>query len=357
MVQDPLLGRLAGRLGPGRPFAALVGAAGLCLGMLGLFVIEPPTAPLWWMVICLTVLFTSFSFLTILLYARGITQAEALGPRGHVRLAGWRETGALTGVSLAAVAPFLIGRFTGMDPFTGFTLLFVGLGLLASVAMHPAWSGPIATASANWQDLLSDPEIRRLLVVALFNAAPVAVTSTLFLFFVEYRLGLPDLAGVYLLLFFVSAALSAPVWSWLSTRLSPRRVLIAGMLLSIAAFIGAYGLGTGQSTAFALICIASGAVLGADMVLLPAIFARRIGELGEDGGLAFGLWGFCTKFTLALAAATVLPLLEASGFAVGQANDAAALDRLSVLYALVPCGLKLVALGIFAARQTEKATA
>ncbi len=357
VVQDPLLGRLAESLESCRGLAALLGGAGLCLGMFGLFAMTPPIPALWWMAVCLTVLFSTFSFLTILFYARGVGQARELGERGHVRLAGWREFGTLSGVSLAAIAPFLVEKYTSWDPFVGFTLLFIALGITASLVMYPVWSGPAPDRSVNWTRLISDSEIRRLLVVALFNAAPVAVTSTLFLFFVEYRLGLPDLAGVFLLLFFVSAALSAPVWSMLATRFDTRSVLISGMVLSVIAFIGAYSLGEGQTLAFAIICLASGAALGADLTLLPAIFAKRLGDIGESGGVAFGLWGFCSKFTLALAAATVLPLLEASGFRVGGPNDATALAQLSVLYALVPCGLKLVALAVFVGRRPERVPA
>ena len=357
VVQDPLLGRLADSLQGSRGLAAAIGSLGLCLGMVGLFTVQPVLGPLWWLAICLTVMFTSFSFLTILFYSRGVGQAKELGARGHVRLAGWRETGTLTGVSIAAIAPFLVERFTDWDPFVGFTLLFIALGIAASLAMRPAWPGPAPSQKGDWTGILADSGIRRLLVVALFNAAPVAVTSTLFLFFVEYRLGEPDLAGVFLLLFFLAAAVSAPLWSWLSTRLDADMVLMGGMVLSILCFIGAYALGSGDLLAFGIICLASGAALGADLTLLPAIFAKRIDEIGENGSLAFGLWGFASKFTLALAAATVLPLLESAGFQVGGPNDEAALMRLSVLYALVPCGLKLVALLILAARRRERALA
>lgn len=357
VVQDPLLGRLADGLGRRRGMAAALGSLGLCLGMIGLFLVVPPVGPLWWLAICLTVMFTSFSFLTILFYARGVAQAKDLGARGHVRLAGWRESGTLIGVSLAAIAPFLVGRFTNWDPFVGFTACFIALGVVATIAMRPVWAGSLTVQQGNWRGIVADRDLRRLLIVALFNAAPVAVTSTLFLFFVEYRLGEPDLAGVYLLIFFLAAAISAPFWSWLSIRLDAEAVLMGGMILSILCFAGAYGLGHGDLLAFGLICLASGAALGADMTLLPAIFAKRISDIGENGSLAFGLWGFASKFTLALAAATVLPLLDSAGFRVGESNDETALARLSLLYALVPCGLKLVALTIMATRRRRCVTA
>jgi GPH family glycoside/pentoside/hexuronide:cation symporter len=48
---------------------------------------------------------------------------------------------------------------------------------------------------------------------------------------------------------------------------------------------------------------------------------------------------------------TLLPLLQASGFSSGATNPVEALTMLSVLYALVPCVLKLIAIGLLAATQ------
>jgi len=121
------------------------------------------------------------------------------------------------------------------------------------------------------------------------------------------------------------------------------------MCLGIVSFGGALFLGAGDAGPFAVVCIASGAVLGADMTLLPAIFAARMGQISDAGGQAFGMWSFVSKFTLALAAVTLLPALEASGFQSGTENSAEALQMLSLLYALVPCGLKVLAIALLVA--------
>ena len=86
------------------------------------------------------------------------------------------------------------------------------------------------------------------------------------------------------------------------------------------------------------------------MTLLPAIFARRLAALATKGGeaVAFGLWSFVSKLSLAIAAGSLLPVLDAAGFRSGLANSPAALQTLSVLYALVPCALKLVAMAVLA---------
>ncbi|MGL5010255.1 MAG: MFS transporter, partial [Paracoccaceae bacterium] len=195
---------------------------------------------------------------------------------------------------------------------------------------------------------LADPLARRLLFIALLNAAPVAVSSALFVFFVQSRLGAPGAEGPLLLLFFISAAISTPFWSRAAARYGAKRILMAGMVLAILSFIWAATLGLGDAIPFAVICAAAGAALGADMTLLPAIFARRMAAIGQGGeASAFGLWAFMTKLSLALAA-TLLAVLEASGFQPGPDNPPSALLTLSILYALLPCALKLAAITLLA---------
>ena len=58
-------------------------------------------------------------------------------------------------------------------------------------------------------------------------------------------------------------------------------------------------------------------------------------------GQAFGVWSFCAKFTLAVAAAFVLPILDWAGFSTIEINTGKALWTLTLLYAGLPCILKL----------------
>jgi GPH family glycoside/pentoside/hexuronide:cation symporter len=86
-------------------------------------------------------------------------------------------------------------------------------------------------------------------------------------------------------------------------------------------------------------------VLGADLTLLPAMFATRLAEIAPNAAEGFGLWSFVSKFTLALAAVTLLPMLQSAGLQTsGQTNAAVALDLLVLLYAGVPCLLKVFAI-------------
>ena len=355
VVQDPFFGWLAEVTRPRRSIWVAGATAVLALSMLGLFAVTPPFAPLLWFAITLTGLFSAYSFLTILFYAQGVEKASVLGKNGHLKLAGWRETGSLIGVCLAAVAPVALIKATSL-PYAAFAAGFAVLALGAVVAMRNAWGNSsvvrapvdaptLQSAIALFRPALNDPIARRLLLLALINAAPVAVTSTLFLFFVESRIGLPGWEGAFLLLFFLSAAVTAAGWGRLGRIWGEKRVLILGMALAIGSFLWALTLETGQGVAFGVICGASGAALGADMVLLPALFARRLAVIGGEGA-GFGLWAFVSKLSLAIAAATLLPTLQWAGFTPGLQNSAQALSTLSLLYAALPCALKAIALGI-----------
>ncbi len=352
-VQDPVLGWLSERARSVRAASIVVAVLVMGLAMIGLFAVAPPVAPLLWFGLTLTALFTSFSFLTISFYARGVTKAGDLGPKGHVRLAAWRETGALIGVCIAAVAPTILAASTG-SPFALFAAGFFGLALLAAFAMRAEWPKTAKTQPSGVRDILRDRIALRLLLIALVNATPVAVTSTLFLFFVESRLDAPGWEGPLLLLFFLAAAASAPFWARAASRFGAKATLLFGMVLSIAGFGFAATLGAGDTLAVAAICLASGAALGADMTLLPAIFAGRMARTAPNAGQAFGLWSFVSKFTLAFAAVALLPLLEASGFRAGTDNPAAALAMLSYLYALLPCALKMIAIALLVATPIEE---
>jgi GPH family glycoside/pentoside/hexuronide:cation symporter len=354
VVQDPLLGRLSEVLRTRRGVSVLVGAAMMALAMLGLFAVTPPFAPLLWFALMLTLVFSAFSFLTINFYAQGVLKADTLGAQGHLQLARWRETGALIGVCVAAIAPVALGG--AMDrPFAGFAAGFAVLAVCAVLAMRGEWRGGEVVAGTGLRTVLGDTQARRLLLVALVNAAPVAVTSTLFLFFVESRLQAPGMEGVLLLLFFLSAAVSAPGWGWLAERHGAKRVLLSAMVLAIFAFGAAVTLGPGDWPLFAAICIASGATMGADLTLLPAIFARRMAVISPSAAEGFGLWSFVSKFTLAFAAVALLPALEQAGFdSRAETNPEAALQLLSLLYAGVPCILKLAAIALLATTTLEE---
>ena len=117
------------------------------------------------------------------------------------------------------------------------------------------------------------------------------------------------------------------------------------MVLSIAVFSWATQIGSGQTTAFLIICALSGVALGTDLALPGALLAGVIQNNGDSGkaeGAYFGWWNFAIKFNLALAAGLALPLLGVFGYAPGVRSPEA-LTALVMAYCVLPCVLKLAA--------------
>ncbi|WP_371169434.1 MFS transporter [Aliiroseovarius sp. 2305UL8-7] len=354
LVQDPLLGWAIDRWPRAQGLFAVLAALGLVIGFPILFSLAPGPQATIALVLVLVVLFSAYSLGMILLYGRSATLAKEPNDKELMTLAAYREGGMLAGVVIAAIAPgVFLALGSGGLGYPAYGLFLGAVAFVAVVLSFPIWRRtPILGDPLSFAALTKAGAIR-LLILALVNSMPVAITSTLFLFFVEDRLQLPGKAGPLLILFFLCAGLSVPFWTRLSQRLGPKTVLVVAMPLTIAGFVGAAFLAPGNLVGFAIICIASGAALGADMVVLPAMFSVVLTRAGLSASTAFGIWSFATKLGLALAAFTVLPVLERSGFQPGQSNTPQALETLNIAYAIVPCILKLCAFALVLALPTE----
>jgi len=245
-------------------------------------------------------------------------------------------------VVLAAVIPPLMGR-TGLC-ISFVVLLLLGVALLLKRSPRAAIMAK-PKPSAHWLMPLTQPRFRWLFVVYALNGIAAAVPATLFLFFVSDRLLLPTQAPMFLLLYFLSAALALPLWTRIASDLGESRTWLVAMLLAIIAFLWTAQLSAGALVPFAIICVLTGAALGADLALPPALLAGVIGRAGHGGeheGSYFGLWSWITKMNLALAAGIALPLLEWLGYTPGTTHTEA-LSALTLAYAVLPCVLKLCA--------------
>jgi glycoside/pentoside/hexuronide:cation symporter, GPH family len=347
LAQDPLIGWAIDRWPRLQTGFAMAAVAGLAIGFPLLFSLSPGPHVTAQLVAALVLLFSAYSLGTILLYGRSATLAERPAPQALLTLAAWREGGMLAGVILAALAPaVLVALGAEGQGYPAFGLLLGGLAVLTAVLSFRIWQRPVVMGESFSLSGLAHAGALRILVLALVNSLPVAITSTLFLFFVEDRLQLPGRAGGLLALFFLSAGLSVPVWTKISQRIGAKTTLMISMPLAIAGFAGAAYLAPGDYLGFAIICLAAGAALGSDTILLPTMFSVALTRAGLKASLAFGIWAFAGKLGLALAAFIVMPLLQWNGFVPGGVNSAQALFTLNIAYAVIPCVLKLAALAL-----------
>jgi Na+/melibiose symporter-like transporter len=348
-VLDPALGRMADALlrrGLAQAWwAAAVGSTLLALGFAALW--HPPrsgqAAMLAWLAATLLWSTLAYSAVTILHQAWAMRWGGSPGWRA--RITAWREGATLAGVVLASLLP----AWWGLDAAS----LCLVLGLVAGLAClrglrwgTTAGAGPDVArpGPSPWRDA----GFRWLLAVFMANGVAAAIPATLLPFYVADVLQAPHWQPWLLLCYFGAAALGLPLWARAVPRWGLAPCWRAGMLASVLAFAATPWLGAGDAPVFALVCLASGLALGADLALPGALLTGVIHHSGAGArgeGRYLGWWTCATKLNLALAAGLALPLLAASGYHSG-ATDPQGLRALAWLYGGLPCVLKLGAAAV-----------
>ena len=169
-AQDPLLGRMIDRFPAARSGFAAAAALGMGAGFALLFSLRPGTGVLLWLGAALVLVFTAYSLGSILFY--GQSTAFAATGEDLIRMAGFREAGALTGVILAAVAPGVLAAL-GMPGYSLFGLLLAAICLAVWFATRSLWHLPAVTGGSLSLPALrdaakdADVQVRRTALAAL----------------------------------------------------------------------------------------------------------------------------------------------------------------------------------------------
>lgn len=349
-LSDPLIGWACDRWA-WRQRMIVLALPLLALGLPALLA-PPASAGLIWLSGVLVLVSLGYSAASIAYNAWGAELGR--NPQERTRVVASREGFALTGVMLAAALPSLLAA----DTATGLARLgWLFLPLLATCA---AWTllGAARTQAPNadrapilagLSAALTYRPFVRLLATFAANGIAAAIPSATVLFFIADVLQAEHRAGSFLVLYFLAAAASLPLWVAIAHRTGKLRAWLGSMLLACVVFAWAALLGAGDLGAFTAVCVLSGIAFGADLALPPALLADLLARAPTPGqaraGAWFGWWNFVTKTNLALAAGLALPLLAWLGYMPGERSPAA-LDALRAVYALLPVALKCLAIAL-----------
>lgn len=356
-LTDPLIGWCADRF-THRRLSIAVGLPLLAFGVVGL--LSPPAqAGAVWLAVQVFVVTLGYSIVSINYHAWGAELGQT--PRERTRVVAAREQLTLVGVVLAAALPTVLAN----DLVTALSrLAWIFVPVLALAAILTLLAGPVPAKRRSapaqlWRALhgaLRHRPFVLLLLVFAANGIASAIPATTVLFFVADVLMAEAWSGAFLVAYFVAGAASMPLWVRISGHIGKLRAWGAAMLLAMAVFVWAWTMGAGDLWAFGLICVLSGLALGADLALPPSILADLLAHDAGSGnpgaGACFGWWNFVTKANLALAAGLALPLLGLLGYSPGT-SDPAGLAGLAAVYALVPVGLKALALALLCGFRVE----
>lgn len=322
----------------------------LALGYAAVFLPPAGVSLPAWLAIASVVTYLAYSVVSIAYQAWGARLGTDADER--VRVTASREAFGLIGVVLSAslLLPERVGWLV---------TLFLGGAVLAALAIvraplprvgaaTPVPAQPVAPLreriAGTWRDVSGSRPFRWMLGAFMINGIATAIPATLVLFYVADVLQARESAPMFLVAYFVAAALGMPAWVRIARAVGLRNAWLLGMALAVFAFVWAFGLGAGDTVAFLVVCLVTGFALGADLAVPPALLATVLAADDaprERDGAFFGVWSLATKVNLAAAAGLALPLLGLLGYQPGASTGGTA--ALSATYALLPSALKLAA--------------
>lgn len=361
LLLDPWVGTLNDRASARQQRLLMTTGALICA--VGLFWLTRPVNnwPGASLLLSLSLLYFGWTLVQIpyLAMLPGLTSSH----QSRTRVASLREGLGVVGLLLSAAIPvFLITRgetqLEAMRALTNITIVLVALtlGILVFRLHWPAHRA--ITSTGKIRTVLRNRPARTLMLAWFSNGLANGIPGVLFPLYVTEVLGSDEAGRAQLILiYFVAAILSLPLWWFASHYCSRKRLWQGAMLVAVIAFLPAAMLGSGDFSWFLIICLATGAMLGADLALPQALQAdvcdwHRIRYGRDQSGLLFALWNVCTKLALALAALLAFGLLDLSGFNQSEGEAGA----LALIYAFLPCVFKLIAVTLMQRFSLTEAT-
>lgn len=363
VVTDPLVGVLSDRYGGRFGRRKLWVALGLPVAMMGGWMIfnPPADADLVYLLIAGLVLHLGWTMVTLPYQAWGAEISGDYNVRSRVTAA--REIFVVVGTLVAGGLTAAAADPDSRAEALGLVGLFLVLALpvcAAPLLWKVPDSKPERVPNSDWRGavsrILRNRPFRRLILAWLLNGIANGLPATLFILYVEVRLGLPEQSGTFLLAYFLVAVFGMPVWLLIARRIGKHKAWCAAMVWACCWFAIAPWLGPGDAAWYLALCLATGFALGADLALPPSMQADAVDIDTAQGGAArtgvyFAFWGMATKLSLALAVGIAFPLLDAAGLdpAAGLAgNDpgASGAIALGLLYGALPIAFKVAAIAV-----------
>lgn len=356
VIVDPTIGRLSDmsrlRFGRRKPFIAIAIPVAV-VGAIGLFY-PPHGAGATWLFMFNALVTWGWTMLSLPYFAWGAELSDDYKERQ--RITSFRDGGGqIIGIILSLTAPVVLG-ITGVvaqshllvimticlaTPLVLAMLIFVPDKLPTQRVTSPVRLGAALLLAAK------NKPFRQLITVWVVNGLANGLPIALFVMVCAQYLHNAAAQGPLLLVYFLSGVVCVPFWLWLGGKIGKHRAWMVALVFTAIAFsfvplvphIGIWF--------FGFISVFTGAGLGADFTIPPAIQADVI-DLDElrsgerRAGLFFAASTMAQKAGNALSVAIAFPLLQLAGFSTQGNNTAFAIGALLFMYCGLPSILKLI---------------
>ena len=346
---DPVFGSLIDRTG-GHRFLRWLNPSLIILASSVFFLFNPPE---FLSNNSLFIFFWFFLFTLIVSISNGIANiayqswAFAWSSQAEIRnkLISGREVFVLIGLIVSSVLIALESfGLLSVIIFLSSIVAVIWLRLIKTVSIDTTFSTKVNKRNFNFFSFGSK-RMKLFLILCFFNTFANSIPALLFVFFFSDALLLEKSeGGILLSAYFLSAAVSIPLWRKTINKIGNKQTWFRALALSVFFFIIVLFLEEGHFYPFLFICVITGVALGGELISAPAVLNDLIPQNKHETSIAstyFGIWSLVNKIAIALASGFCLPLLGIMGYDPNLVTETGR-SSLMFMYAGAPCIIKLV---------------
>ena len=365
-LQEPLLGLLSDYLikkNISHKKIIYISASFLALSFFALF--NPPNFEnksiiLVWLAVSMLTTYSFYNLTVVNFEALAIIIAKNSAQR--IEINSYKEFFGLIGILIAASSPTIIKILLKSDENNYFylSLIFIFLLIFAIIFFFnkiPVEENKITTkfnVKNIFSEIFSNKIFLKFIAIFFINSLAVSLPASVITFYVNDVLKRPEQLGIFLTIYFLSAAIFMIFWKKIAQKFGKIDSWLISILGSIVTFIFAFFIDSSNGDWFFLICFLSGVFLGSDLIMPPAIISEIIYKKHDKIASYLAFWNMINKAGLMFASFLALMVLWPVSFDAKNVNQES-LMAIPIIYAIIPCALKmLVVLLLFKLKKSEK---
>jgi glycoside/pentoside/hexuronide:cation symporter, GPH family len=361
-VNDPIFGAISDRahhrLGKRRVFM-IYGAAPLAIfAALLWFVPKGMTDVLTFLWIAVTfILFDTFMTITGVPYY-ALTAELTRDYNERASLTTWRMLFGVVAFAIGASGtPFFVSLFK--DLRTGYSIVGIIYGVICALVLWISAAGiheredicEQTSETTPWNAFwttLKNKKFLQLIIAYLVASLGFTLIQTLLAYYMKYQLNMPNEITPVTAILLLSVLIFLFPWQRLAKRMNKGPAFAIGLGIAGLAMLSSFLLPHHPTPLIYVVAFVAGAGFSANWVfpwsMVPDVVEFDELECGETrSGMFYGVWGFTSKLTAALAIAISGWVLQLSGYIANTEQSTRTLTSIKIFFGVVPAAVFAIA--------------
>ncbi|MDB4861473.1 MFS transporter [bacterium] len=260
--------------------------------LIGLYVVQPSNIYLF--IFYYNLALISYSIAIIPYDSIVIDQKKISTRRFH--LATIKEIFTIIGVICALVFPTVVSKILSVELLSPQVIKLTGIFMIVVSIIGIAIFHFFFDEESQYQSkavsikqikffIFKNTKVTSLAIITFFNLLANNFTANLFIIFVSTHLGLPDYAGLLLILYFLITLISTPLWYKIGKSYSNMFLLQVGTLITMIGFFPVLLIHSQNWELYIVVIFITGIGIGIDLII-PQIELANILDDNQDNRLS-----------------------------------------------------------------------